>query len=565
MSLATQPLPADLVELRSFAADLQAELARKDIELAANAAEIHAKTLHIEKLKMQLAVLRRARFGRSSEKLDHDIEQLELLIGELEEDVAAQDARSSPTDPAAKADPNIAVRPRQHRHPVRKPLPDYLPRETVTHEPSCTCPGCGGTTFSRIGHDEREVLEYVPSSFKVICHVRPKLSCRACETIVQAPMPSLPIERGRPGPGLVAHVVVYKYCDQTPLHRQSVIYAREGVELDRATLADWVGKAEFLLSPLAEAIGKHVRAGSVLHADDTTVPVLAPGNGKTKTGRLWVVVRDERPWGSDVPPAAFYLYSPDRKGIRAEALLGACHGFLHADGYTGFDRLYRPTQPGGEAALIEVACWSHVRRKIYDVHHATASPIALEALERIAALFAIESSIRGRAPEQRAAIRKEHAQPRLEQLKVFLDTSLRQVSGKSALAKAIRYALSRWKALSRYITNGQLEMSRVDDRRGGFSLPVGCRRRFRASPSVRADMTPFPVAARQTGHADFPHPAFSRSVRPSLSAGRCDAVGWRRGRASHRDTRLGFGQTQRLAVPLFAATSDELAARYICG
>ena len=456
MSLATLPLPSDLAELRTFAADLQAELARKDLELAANAAEIHAKTLHIEKLKMQLAVLRRARFGRSSEKLDHEIEQLELLIGELEEDVAAQDARASTTDPAAA---NTAAKPRQQRHPVRKPLPDHLPRETVTHEPTCTCPGCGGTTFSRIGHDEREVLEYVPSSFKVICHVRPKLSCRACETIVQAPMPSLLIERGRPGPGLIAHVLVSKFCDHTPLHRQSTIYAREGVELDRATLADWVGQADFLLSPLAEAIGRHVRGGSVLHADDTTVPVLAPGLGKTKTGRLWVVVRDERPWGSKVQPAAFYLYAPDRKGIRAEALLGTCHGFLHADGYTGFDRLYQPPKSGGDPPLIEVACWSHARRKLYDVHRATASPIALEALERIAALFAIESSVRGRAPEQRAAIREEHARPLLEQLKAFLDTSLRQVSGKSALAQAIRYALSRWKALTRYVTNGRLEMS----------------------------------------------------------------------------------------------------------
>jgi transposase len=196
---------------------------------------------------------------------------------------------------------------------VRATLPEHLPRETVTHEPACTCPGCGGTTFSRIGQDGREVLEYAPSSFKVIRHVRPKLSCRACETIVQAPMPSLPIERGRPGPGLIAHVVVSKYCDHTPLHRQSIIYAREGVELDRATLADWVGQAEFLLSPLAEAVGRHVRAGRVLHADDTTVPVLAPGLGKTKTGRLWVVLRDERPWGADVQPAAFYLYVPDRR------------------------------------------------------------------------------------------------------------------------------------------------------------------------------------------------------------------------------------------------------------
>jgi transposase len=457
------PLPADPAELLSFAVNLQAELARKDLELAANAAEIHAKTLHIEKLKMQLATLRRARFGRSSEKIDHEIEQLELLIGELEEDAAAQDARA---DDAAKTDPGSPAKPRQRRHPLRKPLPDHLPRETVTHKPACSCPGCGGTTFSRIGQDEREVLEYVPSSFKVIRHLRPKLSCRACETIVQAPMPSLPIERGRPGPGLIAHVVVAKYCDHTPLHRQSVIYAREGVELDRATLADWVGQAEFLLAPLAEAIGRHVRSGPVLHADDTTVPVLAPGNGKTRTGRLWVAVRDERPWGSDAPAAAFYLYSPDRKGIRAEMLLGTCQGFLHADGYSGFDRLYRPAKPGGDPPLIEVACWSHVRRKLYDVHQATASPIALEALQQIAALFAIESSIRGRAPEQRAAVRKEYAEPLLRQLQQFLDTSLRQVSGKSALAQAIRYALSRWTALTHYVGDGRLEMTNNAAERG---------------------------------------------------------------------------------------------------
>ena len=459
MSLANSPLPSDPQALRIFAADLQAELARKDIEIAANAAEIHAKSLHIEKLKMQLAVLRRARFGRSSEKLDRDIEQLELLIGTLEEDAAAQDARAATTDPTTGSAPKSPAKIPERRQPVRRPLPEHLPRETVTHEPACTCPGCGGTIFSRIGQDEREVLEYVPSSFKVIQHVRPKLSCRSCETIVQAPMPSLPIERGRPGPGLIAHVLVAKFADHTPLHRQAVIYAREGVELDRATLADWVGKAEFLLAPLAEAIGRHVRAGCVLHADDTTVPVLAPGNGKTKTGRLWVAVRDERPWGSTVPPASVYLYSTDRRGIHAQALLGTCRGFLHADGYTGFDRLYRPATPDGEPPLVEVACWSHARRQLYDVHHETASPIAMEAMQRIAALFAIESAIRGQSPDRRAAARGEHAGPLLEQLKAFLETSLNRLSGKRSLAGALRYAISRWKALTRYVADGRLEMS----------------------------------------------------------------------------------------------------------
>ena len=312
------------------------------------------------------------------------------------------------------------------------------------------------------------MLEYIPSSFKVVRHVRPKLSCRACETVVQQPMPALPIERGRPGPGLIAHTLVSKYCDHLPLHRQAVIHGREGVELDRSTLADWVGQATFpaanasrfgVLSPLAEAIGRHIRAGAALHADDTTVPVLAPGLGKTRTGRLWVLVRDERPWGSAVPPAAFYRYSADRRGIHAQALLGSCRGFLHADGYAGFDALYAPITPAGDALLIEVSCWSHARRKFYDVHHATASPIALEALQRIAALFAIENGIKGQAPERRAAARQEHARPLLDELKVFLDISLTRISGKSTLAGAIRYTLSRWTALNRYTADGRLEMS----------------------------------------------------------------------------------------------------------
>ena len=250
---------------------------------------------------MQLAVLRRARFGRSSEKLDHAIEQLELLIGELEADAGAVEAR----DTAGDADAGQPVKRRERQHPVRKPLPPHLPRETITHEAACTCPGCGGTVFSRIGQDEREVLEYVPSSFKVIRHIRPKLSCRACETIVQPPMPSLPIERGRPGPGLLAQVLVAKFCDHTPLHRQAGIYAREGVELDRSTLADWVGRSVFLLDPLAEAIGRHGprRAGAAACRRET---IHRPGTGarvqgRPRTGRLWVVVRDERPFGSDIP------------------------------------------------------------------------------------------------------------------------------------------------------------------------------------------------------------------------------------------------------------------------
>src|SRR3546814_71391 len=193
------------------------------------------------------------------------------------------------------------------------------------------------------------------------------MSCRACEAIVQAPMPCLPIERGLPGPGLLAHVLISKFCDHQPLHRQSVIYARAGVELDRSVMAGWVGEMAVLLDPLIQAVGRHVRAGAALHADDTPVPVLSPGLGKTRTGRLWVAVRDERPWGSPAPPAAFYRYSPDRKAEHAEALLGRCRGFLHADAYAGFNGLYEVDPSTRSARLVEVACWAHARRKLYDV------------------------------------------------------------------------------------------------------------------------------------------------------------------------------------------------------
>ena len=412
-------------------------------------------------------MLRRARFGRSSEKLDRDIEQLELLIGDLEEGDAESKARTAAATGApgrAKAD---ASRPRG-----RQPLPDHLPREVIRHEAACACPECGGTIFSKLGEDEREVLEYVPSHFKVVVHVRPKLSCRGCETIVQAPMPSLPIERGRPGPALLAHVAVSKYADHLPLYRQTDIYRRAGVDLDRSTLADWIGQMGFLLSPLADAIGRHAKAGVAVHADDTPVPVLDPGRGRAKTGRLWTLVRDERPWNGPAPPAAFYLYSPDRKGEHAETLLSSCRGYLHADGYAGFGSLYAPisAQP---PRLVEVACWAHVRRKIYDVHVATASAAAEQILGRIAALFEIEAGIRGRNPEARFAVRQAQTVPLVAQLAVVMDDTLARISAKSSLAGAIRYARTRWEALGRFTIDGRLEMTNNAAERAIRPLALG--------------------------------------------------------------------------------------------
>ena len=242
------------------------------------AGDVKNKTLLIEQLRAQIAKLKRMQFGKSSEKIDHQIAQLELQLDELHED----EGHAAATSPAAVQ----ALIKQAPEKPYRKPLPEHLPREEEAHEPSCTCPNCGGA-MRKLGEDVTEVLEYVPASFKVIRHVRPKLSCRVCETIVQSPMPSLPIERGRPGSGLLAHVLVAKYADHLPLYRQSGIYAREGVELERSTLADWVGRSAALLDPLIEALKKDVLASDVLHGDDTPVPILAPGLGKTKTGRLW--------------------------------------------------------------------------------------------------------------------------------------------------------------------------------------------------------------------------------------------------------------------------------------
>ena len=454
MSHAAADLPEDPAELRRFAAAL--------------AAEVHAKTLLIEKLKMQLAVLRRARFGRSSEKLDRDIEQLELLICDMEESDAERQATREAPERGASSSTS------KKKPSVRVPLPDHLPLETIVHDAPCVCPTCGGSKFGQIGADQRDVLEYVAAHFKRVMHVRPKMSCRACETIVQAPMPTLPIEKGRPGPALLAHVIVSKYCDHLPLHRQSGIYAREGVTIDRSVMAGWVGHMAALLEPLAQRIARHVRAGCAVHADDTTVPVLDPGRGRTKTGRLWTAVRDERPYGSTAPPAAFYLYSADRTRAHAHALLKGCRGHLHADGYAGFGGLYEADpKTGAPAPLKEVACWAHARRKIYDVQIETKSQAAAEALDMIARLFAIETAVKGKPPAERGAARRERAIPLLNDLRAFLDTTLAKISGKSDFARAIRYTTSRWTALTRYVDDGHLEMTNNAAERAIRPLTLG--------------------------------------------------------------------------------------------
>jgi transposase len=398
----------------------------------------------IEHLKLLLAKLRRMQFGRKSEKLERQIEQLELKLEELETAKASRDSQFAPAS-------DLSQKPMAQR-PARQALPEHLPREVKTYEPKVdACPDCGGH-LRKLGEDVSEVLEYVPARFRVIRHVRPKMSCSSCERIVQEPAPSRPIERGLAGPGLLAHVLVAKYCDHQPLYRQSEMYAREGVELERSTLADWVGATSRLLAPLVEAISRHVLATAKLHADDIPVPVLAPGNGKTKIGRLWTYVRDDRPAGDMTPSAVWFAYSPDRRGEHPRQHLRSFRGFLQADGYAGFHHLYE----GGQ--IQEAACWAHVRRKFYELQVAHASPIAAAAIERIAALYAIETEIRGRPPEERLQVRSTRARPLLESLHSWLEKTLSQVSRKSEIAAAIRYALSRWRALLRYSEDGRLEI-----------------------------------------------------------------------------------------------------------
>jgi len=399
----------------------------------------------IENLKLLILKLQRMRFGRSSEKLDHQIEQLELRLEDLE-------AEQTETPPPPQSAPSQA--PRTRRKPARRPLPDNLPRETQTHEPKHTaCPECGGA-LHKLGEDVSEILEFVPAQFKVIRIVRPKLSCAHCEHIVQAPAPSRPIDRGLEGPSLLAHVLVSKFAHHLPLYRQAEIYGRAGIDLDRSTLADWVGGSSRLLAPLIDALRRYVLAGRKLHADDTPVPVLAPGTGKTKTGRLWTYVRDDRPAGDSSPPAVWFAYSPDRKGEHPQRHLRDFRGTLQADAFAGFNAIYEdPTRD-----IREAACMAHIRRKFYDLHQAHASPVASEALRRIGALYEIESEIRGRTPDERRQVRQARARPLLDALHEWLESVRAKLSQKSAVAAACSYALGRWPAMLRYCEDGLLEI-----------------------------------------------------------------------------------------------------------
>lgn len=430
-------LPEDPEELRAFTALLLAE--------------VRSQAVLIEKLRHQLAGHRSHRFGASSES----IEQLQLALENSEIATAAMTARLRLPDEEPKDKPK------------RRPIPDHIPRQEIeltTGDDDCA--QCGGK-LRRLGEDVTEELEYVPGRFIVNRIVRPRMACSGCDAFTQAPLPTRPIERGRPGPGLLAHVLVNKYADHLPLYRQSQIFEREGIDLDRSTLADWVGKSTALLEPLADAIGRHVLAGQAIFADDTPVKMLAPGTGKTQTARLWAYGRDERPWGSGVPPAAWYQFSPDRKGQHPKDHLKGFKGWMHADGYAGFEDLYR------SGTIREVACMAHIRRKFVDVRKAQGSAIADEAIKRIAGLYAVEKTARGSPPDKRRAARRTHAKPVFDDLEAWLNAQLPNISGKSPLAAAIRYALTRMKRLRSYLDHGTLEIDNNAAERAIRSIALG--------------------------------------------------------------------------------------------
>jgi transposase len=435
------PEPAEVAPLPEDVAVLKALLLAERATTAKLAG-------HNEQLRAIVKELQRALFGRRSEKAA-DPDQLQLALEDIEQ-ALAQSA-------AEEGDATLQASRRQQRRVNRGALPKHLPREEIVIEPASTvCPCCEGP-MHRIGDDVAERLDLIPAQFRVIVTRRPKYGCRACESaVVQAPAAARLIEGGLPSEALVAHVLVSKYADHLPLYRQSQIYARQGLELDRSTLADWVGRAAAELQPLHERLFEHLKRSSKLFMDETRAPVLDPGRKRTKTGYLWAIARDDRPWGGTDPPAVAYLYAPGRGAEHAITPLAGFTGILQVDAYAAYKALADPARDGGPVTLAH--CWSHVRRRFYEIAQGGNAPIAEEALERIARLYGVESMIRGQAPERRRTLRQEQSEPVVESLGDWLEATLAKVSGGSRIAQAIRYALKLWSGLTVFLEDGRVEI-----------------------------------------------------------------------------------------------------------
>ena len=453
MSEASSLPPDDPAKLRAMIAALEAENAAMRAETTRLTAVLKAHEALVQALQIRIAKLQRQKFGASSEKIEREIEQLELALEALE--VAASAAREPEEEP--EAEPAVAEPAPMRRKPKAS---EATPRERIVLDPGDACPDCGGE-LRLVGEDMSEILELISARLKVIETARPKKSCRRCEKITQTPAPSRPIPRSMAGPGLLAHILVSKFDDHLPLYRQNEIFARMGAEIPASTLVDWCGQGVRVLSPLVARIRTDVMTADRLHADDTPVRVLdrarrLEGLGKgVKEGRIWTYLRDDRPWGGTAPPGIAYFFSPDRKSVHPHGHLAKFSGILQADAYTGFKALYEPDATGA-VRIREAACWAHLRRDFHDVWTGTKSEIAREALDRIGALYDIEREITGCSAEERRRVRQTRTRPQVEDFKAWSEAQLGRVSGKSALAKAFRYALRRWPSFTLFLEDGRV-------------------------------------------------------------------------------------------------------------
>jgi len=443
-------LPADVRAAFEAQAKMLAELDQERsarIQLEAENAVLKQANSRLEYLVREL---RRARFGPRSEKLDADQQQLAF---EDIETAIAESRESVDRRPGASPDTNANRAQRRSRA-----LPKDLPRvEQVIEPASIACP-CGCGDMVRIGEDRSERLDMIPAQFRVIVTIRPRYACpKGRAGVSQAPAPAHLIEAGLPTEALIAQVIVSKYSEHLPLYRQAQVFARHGVPIDRSTLADWVGRAAFHLGPIVERMAELLKRSTKLFMDETTAPVLDPGRGKVKTGYLWALARDERPFGGADPPGVVFRYAPGRAGRYAEEMLVGFDGVLQVDGFTGYNRLQRAERQGGSPLRLAY-CWAHARRELIDAMPEAGSPIGEEILQRIAALYAVEKQIRGSSPEQRRAVRQERAKPLIVDLEAFINAQRQRLSPKSKMGEALAYLANHWEGLCLYLDDGRIEM-----------------------------------------------------------------------------------------------------------
>ena len=442
MNAAPEPLPNDVVALRAMLAQAWAE---RDAERAEKA-QLAAQN---DRLRYLIRQLQRLQFGRRSEKLDPD--QLNLGLEDVEQAVAETEAQQEKADPALKRART------ERRRGGRGSLPEHLPRVEVVIEPENTACRCCGGMMQVIGEDCSSRLDVIPAQYQVIVTRRPNYACRKCqERVVQAPAPARLIEGGLPTERLVAHIAVVKYADHCPLYRQSQILARQGIEVDRSTLAFWVGYLAAEIKPLWRLMRENLLRSTKLFVDETTAPVLDPGRGRTKTGYFWVLARDDRPWRGRAPPAVVYSYAPGRGREHAIELLRGYTGVLQTDAYAAYRSLADPKRAGGAVTLA--FCWAHWRRQWFDIAKSPPAPVAAEVLKRIAELYRIEAEIRGEDAEERRAVRQQKSKPLIAALRGWLEKTLRQVPSGSSIAQAIRYGFNQWDGLRRFLDDGRIEI-----------------------------------------------------------------------------------------------------------